>query len=737
MADFEISLWADIFDAGYKENREIITIPELFRIIRGEKYKVIIEKIRSVDDKAKRDELKQMLPAVTVSGTFRERRIHGLIKHSGFICMDFDNLGAKAESIKTALQNDKNIYGCFTSASGRGLAVLVRIDSHRHTETFTALERYFYEQYGLVADVGCKDICRLRYFSHDPSAYTNTASQIYNKFPKVDTKPKKHYVAVLSTKSDIGKIVSQATQKGMDITDGSYAEWQRLAASLATLGEQGRDYFHALSQYNSKYDHTQADKKFDNMLNSANGNITIGTFYYYAKRSGLDTNTEKASKVLETCREVKRIKNLTVDNAIKRLQDKSIICIDEDEKSNTEDIELVKKVYETTDVSEIAGIQEIENYIFENYEFRRNEISNQIEWKTGEELEDKDFNEIYIETKKQYPKINKSDICSIIDAKTETYNPLKDYIEEHRSLITEGKTANLINEIAATITTASLNADIFDAEYEEYFIRKWFVGMIATIYGHTSPLLLALCGEIQNTGKSEFFKRLLPRKLYKYFADMKIGIDKDAQIAMTRYLVIFDDELAGKSKMEEEHLKALTSKSVFTFRPPYGTTSIQRRRLAVLCGTTNDKAILGDPTGNRRVIPISVMSINHANYNSIDKDALFMEAVRLYEAGEKWELTTNDIDRLAKNTTENIKENFEKDLILKFFTRTDGEASESFAGSYTPTDIILILEKETSQKLNVKKIGSELRNLGFKKTQRRIGGGRQWVYLANQIKVAY
>ena len=90
---------------------------------------------------------------------------------------------------------------------------------------------------------------------------------------------------------------------------------------------------------------------------------------------------------------------------------------------------------------------------------------------------------------------------------------------------------------------------------------------------------------------------------------MKLATDKDACAAMTKNLLIVDDELAGKTKMEEQHLKEITSKSVFTYRPPYGINHIHRKRLAVLAGTTNHEKVLSDPTGNRRIIPLRCCKI--------------------------------------------------------------------------------------------------------------------------------
>lgn len=732
MADFEISVWKDVYDSGYREDRQIITVPGLINIVRGNEYRVIIEKIRTEQDKAKRTMLKTMLPAVTVSGTFRERKLHGLIKHSGVICMDFDDLGAKAESIRNIIKNDKFVYGYFISASGQGLAVFVRIETHRHTETFEALEKYFYEQYGLVADTGCKDIARLRFFSWDANAWLNTSAEIYNKFPKADKKPKKHYIEVPATKTDIGKIVQQATLKHLDITDGSYAEWQRLAASLATLGEAGRDYFHALSQFHAKYDHVQADRKFSNLLNSANGNITIGTFFYFAKRAGLDCNTEKAVEIARVCRETKRRKEGNTDQAIAKLRRKNVICTDEDQASQEEDIDLVKSTYENIDVAVCEGIAEVRAHIAENYNIVHNEITDENEWKDGAVFCDDDYARIYLETKEEFPKVKKADIIDIIRTDAKKYNPLKKFIEDHRHLIRQD--TNNIQELAKTLTSDTpLHEDCFDADYEHYYIRKWFVGMIASIYGNVSPLLLALTGG-QSTGKTYWFRHLLPEPLLKYYAEIKIGTDKDAFAAMTKNLLIMDDELTGKTRMEEQHLKELTSKAVFTYRPPYAKAHIHRRRLAMLAGTTNDEKVLSDPTGNRRIIPINVLEIDHAKYNAIDKTALFMEAVRLYESGESWELAMADIKRLETATVQHKSENFERELIELCFGKPENDVQKTFAKFMTTTEVILELEKMTTQKISIRKVGMELRMMGFERIMKRTNKGPRYGFLILENK---
>ena len=77
MADLEVNIWKTIYDYKYQENRETITIPEFFEIIKSEKYKVVIEKIRAIEDKEERDKAKEVLPNVTISGTFKEKNLLG------------------------------------------------------------------------------------------------------------------------------------------------------------------------------------------------------------------------------------------------------------------------------------------------------------------------------------------------------------------------------------------------------------------------------------------------------------------------------------------------------------------------------------------------------------------------------------------------------------------------------------------------------------------------------------
>jgi len=250
---------------------------------------------------------------------------------------------------------------------------------------------------------------------------------------------------------------------------------------------------------------------------------------------------------------------------------------------------------------------------------------------------------------------------------------------------------------------------------KDIFIRKWLISIIAAYNGVPVRLVLSLVGG-QNTGKTEWFRRLLPNGLRKYYAESKLDAGKDDDMLMCQKLIVMDDEMGGKSKQDEKRFKELTSKSVFSLRAPYGRNNEDFKRLAVLCGTSNDPEIINDPTGNTRILPVDVLSIDHELYNSIDKDELFMEAYRAYESGEDWQLNKDELVDLNKVGEDFESIAYERELILQFFTHpTPGTEPEWM----TATQIKDYLETQTKQKINsMRKLGIELIKI-FGKSQSR------------------
>jgi hypothetical protein len=126
------------------------------------------------DGKKAVDPLKKKLPAVTISGRFRERNDDAIEAHSGMLCIDLDLLDGNLGSIRKKLQEDKHVFALFLSPTGAGLKVIVPIepDAARHDESFLDAQYYVKDTYGIDVDQSCRNPSRLCYVSYDPEMFS-------------------------------------------------------------------------------------------------------------------------------------------------------------------------------------------------------------------------------------------------------------------------------------------------------------------------------------------------------------------------------------------------------------------------------------------------------------------------------------------------------------------------------------------------------------------------------------
>jgi predicted P-loop ATPase len=478
------------------------------------------------------------------------------------------------------------------------------------------------------------------------------------------------------------------------------------------FGEAGRQHFHIISQYSAKYDSVKCDKQYTACLRHKGSNqATIATFYYYCKLAGVQIYSERTRKIAYSAQHGKK-GGLSAKQVADNLQKFEDI---------TDSIEIVKQVMDN-DI-ELKGedclIDQVELWIRQTYDLQRNEITRYIE-NNGEIIKQKDFNSIYIKGKKVFDKLTYDMVDRLINSDfIDDYNPFTRFFDEHKDIKSTGHIEALFKSVNAK-----------DGQFLQHFGKKWVVSIISSIHGEHSPLMLVLSGEIQGTGKTEFFRRLLPKELQKYYAESKLDAGKDDEILMTQKLLIMDDEMGGKSKKESKRLKELTSKQTFSLREPYGRNNVDLNRLAVLCGTTNDNEILNDPTGNRRIIPIQVTSINHDCYNRVDKVALFMEAYHLWQSGFQWKLDRHDIDYLGMDNKSFEVTSLEAELIQKFYE----PGNDDYGCEYlTASEIKVDIEDKTRQKLLLDKIGKELKRLGFVQEVRKLDGRPRRVYNVRKV----
>lgn len=84
----------------------------------------------------------------------------------------------------------------------------------------------------------------------------------------------------------IEQIVDAIDRAGVPLDD--YNEWVELGLVLGyALGEGGRYLFHRLSHNSTKYNAYECDKKYDNLVQTSRGEVTIGTLVWWAKGEGV------------------------------------------------------------------------------------------------------------------------------------------------------------------------------------------------------------------------------------------------------------------------------------------------------------------------------------------------------------------------------------------------------------------------------------------------------------------
>jgi predicted P-loop ATPase len=674
------------------------------RILNGHWQDYVLP-IRALTNEAEREAAKKRVPLVTLSGTFTERTDKNIKSHSSFIGIDVDDV-EDPEKLKDLIKGDRYLYAAFTSISGKGLCLVFKINGDKHRELFAGLSEYLASKYQIIADAKCINVSRARFISFDPYLYLNDDADKFNQVPK--SKPIKQVPQVVYVQSDFEMIINEITTRQIDLTE-DYNDWLRVGFALADkFGENGRGYFHLLSQFNSKYDSSFCDRQYSNCLRAGKYGVTIATVYYMAKNAGITTVSEKTKIISKTAYHAKKGRS-TKEAAIHTLQ--TIEGITEDESRD-----IVDQVFDnniTVSGSDNA-IDEIEMWLRQNYTLRYNEVFKKIEL-NGNILDDRGFNSLFISGRKLFDKeLTKDLLFSLVDSDfTGSYNPIIEFFEKNE----DRKPTGVIKKFFSCIKTDTGFSDgNFFPDFAEYFGTKWLVSVIASAYGTYSNLMLILTGK-QHSGKTRFFRDILPAELKKYFSDCKFENGKDDEILMSSRLILFDDEMSGKTHKEEKRMKHRLDRDVITLRKPFNRFDVDLKRLAVFCATTNEEEVLHDPTGNRRYLPIHVIGLDFDLLNSIDRIDLLIEAYHLYRSGFDWQVTPDDVKLLNDNTKEFESTSIEYDVLTKYFNQVDEGGS-----FYTMAEIKEYLERRTVLKLTEWQLKREVKRLKWQSRNTKVNG---------------
>lgn len=280
--------------------RANIDINQLLEAVRFGYVQEVVETLRGTisQDEYKRIKI-ESLPCVTLSGIFEHRDSKGLVRHSGLMQIDIDNVEAY-DPLYESICRDNYTYVCFKSPGGRGIKAIVKVNpsAETHRDQFKALEVHYRKKLGVKIDTQCGDVSRCMLLSFDPKIFCNPQSDVFEELsvsPKVlrdKTYPtRKIPFTIPSTPNEphevIESIISSLQKLRLDITS-TYADWIKVGFALcATFGEGGRGYFHRIGSMYPRYSPEETEAKYTELMTRNDGSTTFGSIVFLAQQTGI------------------------------------------------------------------------------------------------------------------------------------------------------------------------------------------------------------------------------------------------------------------------------------------------------------------------------------------------------------------------------------------------------------------------------------------------------------------
>ena len=281
------------------------------------------------------------------------------------------------------------------------------------------------------------------------------------------------------------------------------------------------------------------------------------------------------------------------------------------------------------------GVLVIEQYLQENYLFRRNVLNGKVEYATkNAEGVCSEWRPLTLEAQNSIvlrvlregilEKGNPKDLIKLYVESEEVkpFNPIVDYLES----LPKWDGHNYVADLFSRIPGLSTEQAAFLATWLRAMVAHWL--QMDTLHGN--EVVPTLIGG-QGCGKTTFLRRLLPKHLEQYYLDhLNLSNKFDKEMALTNNLLVNLDELEAIRPSQQAALKQTLSKNKVNGRRIYGSSQDDRPRYASFVSSTNNPHPLTDVTGSRRYICVKIpQGVNINNKGDINYEQLYAQV--LYE----------------------------------------------------------------------------------------------------------
>ena len=367
-----------------------------------------------------------------------------------------------------------------------------------------------------------------------------------------------------------------------------------------------------------------------------------------------------------------------------------------------------------------ASVKQVEKYVANHYDLRRNLLSYQLEYRNIEKLkdglvDDHFVNSLWRQMQNDGVMTDLQTINTILGSNFVTdYHPFRSWLDGLKPW--DGST-DYIRQFFSMVHCKDTSEEEF-----HFYTRCWFLAMVASVLDDkvVNHQILTFIGE-QGTYKSSFMLNILPPHLRNYFAtkNNSYQLDKDDYLMLAENIIISLEEIDSMTMKEINQLKAFTTMPQVKERPPYGRHKVLMPRVASLCATGNNLTFLTDQTGNRRWLPFHVESIDNPWTTDIPYEGMYAQAYALIEAGEQYWLNDKQIKELNERNKQFLTPDPATEMIVTYFTIPRAESETKYM---TASKIAAKFAPRLT--ISATKIGIALANLGYE--QMRNKNGRFW-----------
>ena len=303
----------------------------------------------------------------------------------------------------------------------------------------------------------------------------------------------------------------------------------------------------------------------------------------------------------------------------------------------------------------LKGMLAAEQFLKNNYLFRRNVLNGKVEFTTrpsGDEepafrpLTELALNSIILEAMREDicdGKDPSSDIKRFVNSEeVPSFDPIRDYLTHLPQWDGQNHVAQLFNRIPGISSEQLAYLSI----WLRSAVAHWM--QIDTLHGNECvPVLIGA----QGCGKTTFLRRLLPQHLRQYYLDhLNLSNKFDKDMALTNNLFVNLDELETIRPSQHAALKQTLSKNKVNGRPIYGASQDDRPRYASFTATTNNPHPLTDETGSRRYICVRIPEGQLIeNSGNIDYEQLYAQLMyEVMEQGAHYWFNNDEVARIQE-----------------------------------------------------------------------------------------